>query len=78
MPIVRHTVSTTMAADGSGDSVVRLYDQDDTMRQQLNLRTAEGPDLEGRLAAQIAMHIANMDIALVEQEYQQIIGDPTE
>lgn len=78
MPIVRHTVSTIMAADGSGDSIVRLYDQDDAMRQQLNMRTAEGPDFEARLSAQIAAQIENMNVALAEAEYRQIIGEPSE
>ena len=78
MPIVRHTSSTVMAADGSGDSIVRLYDQDDTMRQQLNMRTAEGPDFEARIAAQIAAHIETVNVWLAELEYQQIIGEPSE
>jgi hypothetical protein len=75
MPIVRHTLSVTTAADGSADCILRMYDQDDTGRGQITFRTDAGPDLQARAEAQAAMHIANTDAQLADMEYQQIIGN---
>lgn len=74
MPIVRHTLLVTPAANGSADCILRMYDQDDVSRGQITFRTEEGPDLQTRAEAQAAMHIANTDEQLAQMEYDQIIG----
>ena len=74
MPIVRHTLTVTHAADGSADCILRMYDQDDTGRGQITFRTDAGPDVQARADAQAAMHIANTDEQLAQMEYDQIVG----
>lgn len=74
MPIVRHTLSITPAANGSADCILRMFDQDDINRGQIAFRTEEGPDLDARAAAQAALYIAQTDEQLAEIEYQQVIG----
>lgn len=75
MPIVRHTMSVTVAANGSADCVLRMYDQDDINRGQVTFRTDAGDDLQARAEAQAAYHIAATDQQLAELEYQQIVGN---
>ncbi len=74
MPIVRHTLSVTVSADGSAGCILNMYDQDDVGRGQIAFRTDAGPDLQARAQAQADMHIANTNEQLAQQEYEQIIG----
>ncbi len=75
MPIVRHTLSVTPAADGSADCILRMYDQDDSARGQINFRTDSGPDLQARAQTQADFHIANTNEELARIEYEQIVGN---
>jgi hypothetical protein len=69
MPIVSHTMQSTVQANGAVSYVLRMYDQDATEYTSTGFAPA-GFDLQ----ALVNMKIAQQDEALAEQEFEQIIG----
>jgi hypothetical protein len=69
MPIVSHTLQSTVQANGAISYVLRMYDQDATEYTQAGFAPA-GFDLQ----ALVNLKIAQTDDALAEQEFNQLVG----
>jgi hypothetical protein len=69
MPIVSHTLQTSVQANGSTQNILRLYDQDGR-EYMLAFPAPAGFDL----AARVQTAIAEMDVQLAEQEFEQLVG----
>lgn len=69
MPIVTHKLESTTQANGSSSNVLRLYDQDGREYMQAFFAPS-GFNLETK----VSLAIAEMDVHLAEQEFQQLLG----
>jgi hypothetical protein len=69
MPIVSHTIESSVQANGSTNNVLRMYDQDGTEYMQVFFAPA-GFSLQAR----IDNLIAGMDVQLAESEFQALVG----
>ena len=70
MPIVSHTLETSIQADGGLHVVLRMLDQDGNEFGMLNWRSPPGVDPATRVASRIAE--ANEQLAAAE--FEQIVG----
>ena len=69
MPIITHTITENIQADGRISYVLRMYDQDGTERLSTGLLPA-GFDT----AAFVATRIAEADVQLAEDEFRALVG----
>ena len=69
MPIVTHTMTENVQADGRISYVLRMYDQDGTERMLAGLLPA-GFDT----TAFVVMRKAEADVQLAEDEYRALVG----
>ena len=69
MPIVNHTTSITINANGSQYAVIRYYDQDGTEYMQ-SFHAPAGADVDGIATARIP----EMDEQLAQQEFETLVG----
>jgi len=69
MPIITHTLSQNVQADGRISYVLRMYDQDGTERMSAGLLPA-GFDT----AAFVQTRIAEADIQLADDEFHTLVG----
>lgn len=69
MPIVSHTLQSTVQADGSISYVLRMYDQDASEYLQAGF-APPGFDLQSL----VNLKIAQQNEALAEQEFNQLVG----
>jgi hypothetical protein len=69
MPIVSHTLESSVQVDGSTSNVLRMYDQDAREYTQSFFAPA-GFDLTAKVNATIA----GMDEQLKQSEFEQIVG----
>lgn len=69
MPIVNHTVESTLQPNGSRNVTLRMYDQD-AQQYMLAFSIVAGTDLDGL----VSMHIAGLDVQLANAEFEALIG----
>ncbi len=69
MPIVQHTIASTVQANGSTNNVLRMYDQDGTEYTQVFSAPA-GFNLQ----AKIDNTIVGLNEQLAEAEFQALVG----
>ena len=69
MPIVQHTIASTVQANGSTNNVLRMYDQDGTEYTQ-TFNAPEGFNIQTK----IDNTIAGLNEHLAESEFQALVG----
>lgn len=69
MPIVQHTIQSTVQANGSTNNVLRMYDQDGTEYTQ----TFNAP-ADFNVQAKIDNTIAGLNEQLAENEFRALVG----
>lgn len=73
MPVVSHTKQVDPQADGRQHVVLRMFTNDP---REITQTFYAGPEQD--IDAQIAQIIAETDVQLAEDEFERIIGSPTE
>lgn len=69
MPIVQHTIESSVQANGSTNNVLRMYDQDGTEYTQVFYAPA-GFNMQSRVDAVIV----GLNEQLAESEFQALVG----
>jgi hypothetical protein len=69
MPIVSHTLESSLQANGSSNVTVRMYDQDATEYMQ-GFNAPAGFNIAGKVSSMIV----ERDIQLAENEFQALVG----
>lgn len=69
MPIVQHTIESSLQANGSTNNVLRLFDQDGTEYTQI-FNAPAGFNLQTK----IDNTVAEMNEQLAEAEFQALLG----
>lgn len=69
MPIVQHTIASTVQANGSTNNVLRMFDQDGTEYTQV-FNAPEGFNIQ----AKIDNTIVGLNEQLAESEFQALVG----
>ncbi len=69
MPIVQHTIESSVQANGSTNNVLRMYDQDGTEYTQV-FNAPAGFNIQTK----VDNTIVNMNEQLAESEFQALLG----
>jgi len=69
MPIVTHSIETSVQPNGGSNNVLRMYDQDGKS-YMISFYAPAGLNVD----AFVSNQIAGMDVQLAEQEFEQLVG----